>query len=168
MARVLRTQRAHGGLMVRIPEYHAALRSRFFAPLLLLAAALPALAQSFQVGTNGNTVWVRIGAGLTGTQCCRGAQIDDPETGASCSIACPANPEIYQEFPCNSVGQHTVYGCVSDAGTNYKYQCSSQVVDVVDPPPPMCPQFTLFTKGTRALTHKFGDPLFNPYSYPPG
>ena len=123
--------------------------------VLIAAAALPAAAD-FQVGVNGNTIWVRIGAGLTGKQCCRGASLDEEQTGANCSVACPANPEDYLEFSCNSLGTHVVYGCVLGAETNYEYVCESKTVEVTVPAPTSCPLFDFYTVGNRALTHKYG------------
>jgi len=131
--------------------------------VLIAAVALPAAAD-FQVGVNGNTIWVRIGAGLTGKQCCRGASLDEPQAGASCSVACPANPEDYLEFPCNSVGTHVVYGCVLGAETNYEYVCESKTIEVTQPAPISCPLFDFYTVGNRVLTHKYGVGD----GYPPG
>lgn len=124
--------------------------------LLIAAASASPAAADFQTGVTGNTIWVRIGAGLTGRQCCRGASIDEPEGGANCSVACPANPEDYLEFPCNSVGTHVVYGCVLGAETGYGYVCETKTVEVTTPAPASCPMFDFYTGGNRSLTHKYG------------
>ncbi len=84
------------------------------------------------------------------------------------SVACPANPEITQPFGCNSVGTHTVYGCVLDKNTNYQYVCTQQTVTVTEPPPSTCPQFELIALGTKTLTHKFGDAFGSAVTYPTG
>jgi hypothetical protein len=122
--------------------------------LLVVSAVSFAELSAWDVFTSGNTIMVRVGAGLSGRQCCRGASVDEPGGGAHCSQSCPTNPEITVQLPCNSVGTHVVWAYWSDDRTNgYVYE--SKTIDVTVPPAPTCPLYDFFGAGSRALTHKY-------------
>lgn len=127
---------------------------RALVPLFLSAIPIVPL-YAWDVWTSGNTINVRVGAGLSGRQCCRGASVDDPGGGAQCSQSCPANSEVTVQLGCNSVGTHVVWAYWSDDHTNgYVYE--SKTVDVTDPAPPGCPLFDFYGAGSRVLTNKYG------------
>ncbi|MEA2571166.1 MAG: hypothetical protein QOI24_3167 [Acidobacteriota bacterium] len=136
--------------------------------IILVASITRVYGGEWQVATQGNDIVVTVGSGLSGKQCCRGASIDYPSLGASCSQACPANPVITQRFSCNAVGTHTVYAFWSDDKTNGSYVVETKTIDVTDPPAPNCPQFDLVVRSTKVLTHKFGASLGAAAVYPNG
>jgi hypothetical protein len=127
---------------------------RFFGVTLAAALSFAPLS-AWEVRTIGNTIEVKVGAGLSGQQCCRGASIDEPGEGATCSQSCPANSEITRTFTCNSVGTHVVYGYWSDDNTDGRV-IESKTIEVTEPPPPTCPLFDFYVTGSRVLTHKYG------------
>jgi hypothetical protein len=132
------------------------MRSVFHLSVLLFMSIVSFVRmQAWDVFTSGNDVIVRVGDGLSGRQCCRGASIDDPTGGgAQCSQSCPANSEVTVTLPCNSVGTHTVYAYWSDDHTN-GYVTETRTVDVTIPPAPTCPLYDFYGGGSQVLTHKY-------------
>ncbi len=114
---------------------------------------------------NGNDVIVTV-IGLSGTQCCAGAAMDDPNlAGSQCSIPCGVGGQgrTYTiPLICNSIGSHTVYVYASDPSTNGN-EYKQTTITINDPPPASCPQFDLIAAGTTVLTHLYGSG-----GYPPG
>jgi hypothetical protein len=109
---------------------------------------------------------------LTGSQCCAGANIDNPSSleGASCSVPCgPGGQGKTFTIPldCNAVGSHTVYVYALAAGAQ-GYETRSAEVTIVDPPAPTCPQFDLVAAGQRVITHQYSDAFGVTVPYPPG
>src|SRR5258708_4972205 len=150
--------RQRGQSSVKANEPHMRPLLRLLLLSLAMTAALPVFAWSFQVSVNGNDVIVTV-TGLTGTVCCAGANIDDPNfESAFCSQPCGVGGQGYTytiPLTCNSVGAHTVYVYAYDPSTNgYEYKQAG--VSITDPPPPSCPQFDLIAAGTTVLTHLYG------------
>ncbi len=152
---------------MRISKYIGHALFLLLLQFLAILVALPACALSSQVSVNGNVIIVTV-SGLTGSQCCAGATVDDPTfNGASCSVPCVAGGTYTINLGCNSVGTHVVYVFALDSSTN-GYVVQSQSASVTDPPPPTCPQFDLNVAGTKVLTHQYNDAFGGTVPYPSG
>ena len=140
---------------------------RFVVLLLFSVAAFPLFAWDFQISVSGNTIVVSV-YGLTGSNCCAGANVDDPSfASAGCSQPC-GNDVKTVNLTSNAVGTHDVWVYAADPTTNgYEYRQGSATV--TDPPAPTCPEYDLFARGTTVLTHRYGDgsSYFTP-TYPSG
>ncbi len=143
-------------------------------PLLAMSGVLgfllvtSASAQEVSVSKSSNTIYATVSASLTGTECCVSLGLDNPGVpgNSACTQSCPSATFPFS-WTCNSVGTHTVTGCMLGSETNYEYVCTDQTIEILDTeraqPSPTCPLFDLLA-GQKVLTH-----LFDPNdTYPVG
>src|ERR1051326_5446232 len=92
-----------------------------------LALATSVFAQQVTTSKTGNRINATVSASLTGTQCCVCLGLDSPGAPGNCFCTqpCPSATLPYS-WTCNSVGTHTVTGCMLGSETNYKYVRSEE------------------------------------------
>ena len=134
------------------------MRLRLYLPLLglCLLVAGTASAWDFSVSYQGNNVVVNFfGMDPSDTQLtCAGATLDENVPGAHCSV--PGSYSDTDTLYCNRVGPHILYVRVYDSTTNGEYETRSVAINVSEPPPVTCPEYLVYTKTSRVLTHKYG------------